>query len=237
MPYKKSYRRKPRRKTYRRKPARMRLTRSINNPSIFNFKRTFFEQIQIGTPTTPSGTTPWTVSSDSLGFGRVFDFKLNQLNDATDFTNLFSYYKINAVGVKIWPSATHTQENSLVYANQLLMRWDNNWTQLSSGSTNQLNYMDSQTAKVRRVINSSGQPIKLYMKVRQAAEVMEGGNVVNTTSYALKRPAWISTAEDEVSHFGLNIMFQKVDGSAFAVGTGQKMRVEYTMYLSCKKVS
>jgi hypothetical protein len=214
-----------------------RIPRSMNSPSIFHFKRTASELVQIGVESTGvPGMTPWNLNDSSTTFGRTFEFKLNQLNDHSDFENLFAYYKINAVAVKIWPSATHTQENAIAYANQVLMRWDNNWTQLSLGNNNVNNYMDSQTSKVRRLINAGGNPIKLYMKMRQSQLLIQGGNVVNTTGVALKHPAWISTSDDEISHYGMNLCFHRVDGSSLVAPAGQKLRFEYTFYLSCKKV-
>lgn len=239
MPYKKAYRKK--RAVARRRAGRRgkfaRIPRTINNPSVFHFKRSAAEMVQLGIESTGTpGMTPWALNDTNTGFGRTFEFKLSQLNDKSDFKNLFAYYKINAVAVKIWPSATQTQENSLVYANQVLMRWDGNWTQVNSGRANENTYMDSQTARVKRLVSGSGNPIKLYMKMRQSTELIQGGNVVNTTGVGLKRPGWISTVDDEISHYGLNLMFHRVDGSSLIAYAGQKLRFEYTYYLSCKKV-
>lgn len=223
--------------TKRRAPLRRRrlarIPRRIGNPQVVNFKRSRYEIIQVGT----SGSG-WVLDGTATTFSKVFDFQLNDLYDNSDFVNLFKFYKINAVAVKLWPAITTTAANpTQVFNNQLMLRYDENLSGTTTGSGNIDNYIQSQTAKVRRIISGQGNPIKIYMKVKQSNMIFEGVQPVGTTAYSLQRPKWVATDEPQASHYGMNMCIHRTDGTGFAIGNNQtKLRIEYTYYLSCKKV-
>ena len=210
---------------------RVAIPRGVNRPSIHYFKRTIANILTIGTP-----SAGFLLNSDSTAMGKTFDFRLDDLNDYSDFVNLFSYYKINAVAVKIYPCNTTTAADpTSMFNNQHLIRWDNNWQGGTTGNSDPQVYMDSQTSKKRPLMNSRGSPTNFYMKVRQSSMVYQAG--LTSTAYALVKPRWCHVSESDVAHYGLNMCIHRVDGSAFSALANQtKARIEYTYYISCKKV-
>lgn len=210
-----------------------RVPRRLPTGKVMNFKRSRYEVIQVGTP---SGG--WLLNSSSTTYAKTFDFQLGDLSDNSDFVNLFKYYKINGVAVKIWPCITTTAADpTTLFNNQMMLRYDINNDGLTGGNGNIDNYIQSQTSKVRRIISGQGNPIRLYMKCKQSNMIYEGSSSIGSTAYTLKKPAWISTTEPTASHYGLNMCIHRMDESGFApIGSQIKLRLEYTYYISCKKV-
>ncbi len=100
-------------------------------------------------------------------------------------------------------------------------------------------YLQSQTVKRRLALGGDRRPIDIYMPLKQAVEIYEGGSGTTTQPRnALCYPKWVSTENDLIPHFGYNIMAQRVDGTGFTSGFSnyQTVRILTTIYLECKKV-
>lgn len=222
MPYKKrAYRKK--KKTYKKR----RPTRS--SPLMVNISRATNEVIEL-----KDGNAGWTGYPALVPtmIGKSFQFTLNDVSDLSDFTNLFAFYRINSVNVKIYLSNT----NSTVGKNaQVLCRYDSNRLGVGDEAANEQIYLDSQTARTKLCLTTMGKPISFLMKLKIAAEVYAGA--VNT-DYVIKNPTWISTTETSTPHFGLKLMFQRVDGLGFSSGSTvyQTARIEYRYNMSFKKI-
>lgn len=241
MAYKKIFRKK--RKVFRKYKKRNKsaIPRSIGSPAQFKFKRSNHEIVHVGL-----AGNGWVLDGiPATTMGKTFDFRLTDLNDNADFTNLFRYYKITGVACKIWSSNTNTQDTNAYAATfpntQLLLRWDQNQDGLVTGNSNAQNYMDSQTSKMHTIVRASARPIKLFMKVKQANMVYQqlSGVPPTQTAYTLKTPGWVDTSVGTgCSHYGLNMMIQRLDDSGLTSGMNnqQTLRFEYTYYVSCKKV-
>lgn len=206
------------------------------SPAIMNFKRSRYEIVSIGVP-----SAGWLMTSDSKIMYKTFDFRLSDLNDNSDFVNLFKYYKINAVRTKIWACNTVTGENNYTgqFPNsQLLVRYDINQDGNTQNADNQNHYLDSQTAKARRLISGSGRPLDLLMRLKQSNMIYKQLSAGSSTAYNLMRPKWVSTVEDDAAHYGLNMAIHRMSDDVLSNGfvNNQKLRIEYTYYLSCKKV-
>lgn len=243
MPLKKTYKRRPRRRRVKKaiRRGRQSIPRGINSAAVMHFKRKRHEIISVGIP-----EGGWLLNSTSTGMYKTFDFRLDDLIDTADFTNLFRYYKINAVAVKMWPCNNFTGENAYTgqFSNsQLIFRYDQNLDGISLSGTNsfagsQQYYQCSQTAKSRRIISANSTPITLYMKLRQSNMIYKALSGTSNTSYNTQRPRWVNTEEKGTAHYGMNCLIHRMSDEVLTTGfyNQQKLRIEYTYYISCKKV-
>lgn len=182
------------------------------------------------------GTAGWLTSTDG-GIAKTFQFALSDLNSISDFTNLFKYYKINAVRVQMYFSnnITAQDEPSRFPNSQLFIYTDINQNGVTTGNDNVLNYLDSQTAKKTVGMTTQRKPIDMLMKMKLANEVYE---TAAQSAYTLKSPDWIASGEAGVPHYGMNMLIERVDGETLTTGfsNAQKIRFIYTYYIECKKV-
>ena len=82
-------------------------------PGVYMFKRARQEIISLS----QSQGGIWSPSTNG-GIGATFAFSLSDLNDVTDFSQLFKYYRINAVRVQMYFSNTNvTQEENNRFSN------------------------------------------------------------------------------------------------------------------------
>lgn len=205
------------------------------SPGIFSFKRSTTEVVDLIAGTGQG----WTVSTatGNQGIGKTFQFALNDVNDPSDFVNLFKYYKIKAVRVQVYLSNTITaqDEPSRFPNSNLMMYTDINNNGVITGSDTVENYLDSQTSKRRTLISSGRRPIDLLMRMKIANTVYGG---TTNTDYTLSSPKWISTDEPNTPHYGMNMFIGRVDGEGLTTGytNAQYARFVYTYYIQCKKV-
>lgn len=228
-----AFRRKSRRKptTRRKKSFKFGPSRAIS-PKTFQFKRSKQEIVDL-TQFTGQG---WTASTGG-GIGKTFSFSLGDINDTNDFTNLFKYYKINAVRVQMYfsNSVTANEEPNKFANTQLMIFTDINQNGVTTGSDDVLYYLDSQTSKRTVALTTARKPIDMLMRMKIANEVY---NAPTSTNYTLKNPDWISTSEINTPHYGMNMLIERVDGQQLTSSYSDKqyVRFVYTYYIECKKV-
>lgn len=225
--------RKPAKHRRRRRPLN-RPQRGLNTPAIMSVKRSSSVVIGLNGATPPEG---WSASGNNIY--KNWGFSLSQLNDSTDFTNLFKYYRLKGVRLQMYFSnnvSTSEDGNNTPSNNQMLMWIDTNRDgKDTSDSGVETTYLDSQTAKKHLCLKTTGKPIDIYMPLRQQ-DMVYGG--VGNTDYATVKPKWISTTEPATPHYGFKMMLQRVDGQAFTSGmsSSQYCKIVSTIYLQCKKV-
>lgn len=226
-------RRRARRAPRRKNKAGFKLQRSLS-PAIIPFKRSSSVTIGLNGATPPEG---WSASGNNIY--KNWGFSLAQLNDSTDFTNLFKYYRLKGVRLQMYFSnnvSTSEDGNNNPSNNQMLMWIDTNKDGNDSATSGvETTYLDSQTAKKQLCLRTDGKPIDIYMPLMQQG--MTYGGVANT-DYALQKPKFIATTEPATPHFGFKMMLQRVDGQSFTSGmaSSQYAKIITTMYLQCKKV-
>lgn len=194
-----------------------------NRPAVHFFKRSFTETIELSNVNTPTG---WTAESN--GIWRNFEFTLNDVTSATDFSNLFAMYKLNSVRTEvICSNSTSNEENS-----QLIFYWDTNVTGQNYTITEQ-HMLDSQTSK-HTVVKPPHRGIKMYGKLKQLSNTYK----LTDDDYAIVKPRYISTEEPNTPHYGTSMRIQRVDGKPMGtqLNNFQTVKLIHTVYLSCKKV-
>ncbi len=236
MPYKKKmYRRKPKRKNN--KQAKLGKPSRGLKQSVYFFKRRTVDVVELNTQSPPEN---WTVGSNNDLF-RQTEYKLSDLRDKGDFSNLFLMYKLTAVSVKYMFSNTTANvvgrggtTPPLSYSNAQIMVMYSPWKAGESQDTDS-NYMKDCQASKRRLGLNGGKPIKMYTQLRQLGMVYTSPT---DTDYVSAKPKWISTTETNTPHYGVNICFQKADQSVFAADSNnyQSCRIETTYYIAVKGV-
>lgn len=201
--------------------------------AIMSFKRSRTEVVDL-TQLTGQGWSPTTGG----GIARSWAFSLSELNDVTDFTNLFKYYKIKAVRVQAFFSnnITSQDEPNRFPNSQLLIYTDTNQNGVTTGITDELYYLDSQTAKKQIAITTQrGPAIDHLHRVKLANEVYRSST---NSDYTMMSPKWISTADTGTPHYGMNMLIERVDGQELTAGFSNTQYVKfiYTYYIQCKKV-
>lgn len=226
-------------KAYKKRPMRRRRvigkppSRALATPRPYLFKRTIAETLSLSNTAPPDG---WTSTVNNLG--KAFGWTLSAVNDYTDFTSLFKYYKLKGARVRMYFSNTTSVASDGTNApnnGQILMTIDRNMDGDASGVATETKYLDSQTAKRKLCLRNDGKPIDIYMPLKQLTEIV---NVSGTSTSTMTSPKWVGTDEFAVPHYGYNIMLQRIDGQPFSNGfsNSQYVKMLTTLYFECKKV-
>lgn len=238
MPYRKPYRRKRRpykKRVYKKKPIKM---AKAMRPAVYYFKRRYSEVVTLNTASPPLG---WSASGNSLT--RSFIFKLSDLLDYSDFTNMFNQYKLTGVKMEFIFSNTgsgpvgNNDSASAVPAtqsNSQIIMWlcPNN---SGDGVTISPNQMLKTSSSTKRSCINGGRPIHLYQRLNQLGLTYGG---VGNDDHAIVRPRFISTTEPHALHYGQHCCLEKSDQTVFASNTTnyQSVRILYTYYIHCRQV-
>lgn len=183
-----------------------RLNRGIGQPVQY-FKRTVWLP---GWNTTTAGTNSFT----------GLNFRLSQLPNITDFTNLYDQYKICGVKVEVIPQYDNAQVNAtpvaIVTQNFHVTDYDDSTTPPN---------MDAlmQHQDVKRV--PSTRIIKKFIKPCFATQIFNTGI---TSTYGARR-GWIDCATPDTEHYGMKFGFS-ANPVAFTYG------LRMTFYLAFKQV-
>lgn len=208
-------------------------TRSLAAPNTYFFKRTIAETLILNQSEPPSG---WTATGNNLG--KAFGWTLSAVNDYTDFTQLFKYYRLKGARIRMYFSNTTSVVSDGTNEpnnGQILMSIDRNLDGDATNVATESAYLDSQTVRRKLCLRNDGKPVDIYMPLRQLSEMV---NVAGTTTSSMVSPKWIGTEDYALPHYGYNIMLQRVDGQGFSQGllNYQRVKLLTTLYFECKKV-
>lgn len=145
-------------------------------------------------------------------------FKLSELPNYAEFTNLFEYYKINAVKLQFFPRAVD-------YANQtnsnMIIATDRNDATVPTSGEDLMQYNG------RRIITGF-KPFTVYIKAPRVADAVYNGAL--STGYAQGKRSWIDSKSPSVDHYGLKGFWYCDPNSNL------KIDVMQTFYLQFKSV-
>lgn len=236
------YRKKTKKRQYKKRPMRRKTQLRVGKPlrpAIYYFKRSYSEVVELNTQSPPLG---WSVVGNALH--RQFIYKLSDLNQYLEFTNLFNQYKITGVRLQMYFNNTvsgqvanvvNTTTPQIVNANNQIIMWlapnpvgDNT----TIGPSDMLNI---QSAKKRACINGTGKPINTYCKMKILSN-MYGG--VGAVDHAITYPRFVSTLEPHLLHYGQNMVLERADQTVFASNSYnyQSVRIIYTYYIATRQV-
>lgn len=227
------YRKKTYRKKRKTKKPIVRIQRRIGMKPATHF---FTRKQQFAIDCNDSGTFP-----SNMGYtteGNIYwntAFALSSLDNHTEFTNLFTQYKICAIKLEISPHINVTNSN---VAENLMIRtkWNSTGREFTSALTNS---DILQMSAMRKYIlpRANNKPAQVYFKTRQLNMIYET-NIL--TGYSTVKPRYIDTKEPDVPHQGLMMYISATSGNTFTqlVGapTVPKLNIIATYYIACKAV-
>lgn len=199
-----------RRKGFKGVARSMTLTKGVKYNNYF-FKRKFFKHtIQL--------------SNANPSFG-AYTFKLSDMPNSTEFTNLFDRYRILGVQVLFVPHWTNADNNPVSSMALVNPNFYTITDYTEDGVPTTLNQLfEDSSCKVTR----GGRVHKRYLKPSVLTQQFES---TISTGYSPKWGQWITTDDPDVPHYCL-----KWCGDQLATGTTQNfyIRVMMTYYIQCK---
>jgi len=165
------------------------------------------------------------------GVAGIQSFKLADVPDVTDFTNLFSQYKLMGVSQQMYASAT-TTDNSTSGNRQCMFMYKANPTGQTPVLTEEY-FLTSQTSKSRTLVSGSGRPVSLNIPLK-IHSALYGGIV--TTSYAPRQPTFLDMEDTTVPHFGFQFRLQPVYDGAGDPMPSIFIKIITTYRIACKEV-
>lgn len=241
-PYKRRYNRRNK-MPYKNNPA---IGRGLKQ-SVIPFKRTVTQILD--TDQTTNFPNNWAMSSgDITGYYALLGtqvFQLSQLPEVANITNMYKWYKINCVVIKLYPCYTNSVangatsiSNSQSYQGQnIICTYTKNMTGVGLSSTIDNNYWLTQQARKTKIITGN-RPLIFKVFPKLLNEVYSS---ISNTDYSLMKPKFIATTETSTPHYGLDMAFTFTDFNdpprvdlAANYRTPIKFRMDMTYYLQLK---
>lgn len=218
-----SYKKKTyKKRTYKKKGTAHRLPK----PRVVPFHRSREYLLELDNP-----ASGWITTTDNAVV-KTFDFNLAELPNMTDFTNLFSQYKLNMAILKIFPSGSmlgsYPQSQT---QNMIITIWPN-----THGNPLTAVFQNSELLEIQRkksFMFPMNRPTSIKMYLKQLSNTYAGSL---NTDYATIKPRYISTSETSTPHYGMNVHIRRMDEGSF---TSNSLRLLFRekIYLTCKQVS
>ena len=149
-----------------------------------------------------------------------FEWKLNDLPDYTEFTNLFDSYRINAIKLEIKPRFNNVDATApgMVPIYTVIDHNDNTYL------TSTADALQYETCKVHKMT----QGVKRYLKVNALGSSQTTGGAAIGEQLWRK---WFSTSQADILHYGV-----KLWAPATSFEEGIVYDVITTYYFQCKAV-
>ena len=219
MPYRRSYRRRPRRRArpYRRRRfyrRRARVPRRYPRANI-SFRQKTITQIIV-----PAAPSTFYAHADS--------YSLDQISNYTSFVDIFDQYRINCIVEKIsCIEGSNTAGNPGIFMYTLI---DNDDETLPANAPEMLD-----NAKTQSHMVTGMQPRTITKKLRPVpSQAFYAGGTLNPIGYGPQfRRQWIDTRSPGVPHYGLKIGW---DSSAAPLNTPMTFVLETTYYISFRHI-
>lgn len=158
---------------------------------------------------------------------QVFNAKLSDVPNSTDFTNLFDQYRINKWVVSIYFAGYDNEiSNTGAYANIGMVGTAYDFTDTNNpASMNDLK--EYYTFKQKQIIDCHPFTRCFRPRLNQMSY-----NTVSSTAYSVPtgRNPWLTTDTPSAPHFGYKCYFETPPG------INMKVRVEARLYFSCRSV-
>lgn len=184
-----------------------------------------------------AGQTPpanWSITADG-GLVRRFSWDLANLSDPTDFTNLFSSYRLTHVEMTFFFSNTGSDAGGETLSNrQIIMYACPNRNGRQDQILSEQFMLDNQTTLKKLCYNDNATPVTVSLPLNQLSERFAGA----TSDYGIGKPAFVSTGETGTAHYGVDIRLQRVDNNPFSTGGAvyPTCKIVTKVHLECKQV-
>ncbi|AUM61741.1 capsid [uncultured virus] len=155
----------------------------------------------------------------AVNYGAIgASFRLSDLPNYTEFTNLYESYKINRITVRITPMATGAAAgaafSSTVTQTAILFHWclDYDDSSVPTASDAGVQALRQRSGyKFRNIYANDGKPIVISWVPRVAASYY---NSAVSTAYGQKASPWLDEGSDSCPHYGLKMITETVSTGA-----------------------
>lgn len=174
----------------------------------------------------PGDTGPSTILSSASDQNLAYSFKLDNVVNPSDFTNLYDCYKINKVVMYLERFRNDTGDSSSnPFNDKISVVWDDDANPLTSEDQ----YLEYSNCRRYNPVGNGAIKLVLYPKV--SVPMLNASSGVDAFQSVSSSKNWIKIEDDAVPHFAIKI---HVPGSILPVGQGIfRVRVKY--YLSMKQ--
>lgn len=174
----------------------------------------------------PGATGPSLITETGSVQHLAYTFKLDNVVNPSDFTNLYDSYKINKITLFIEPQWDQT--GSVANGNPInrRIRVVHDYND-ADPLTDEDQYLEYSNCKSYSAVRNKTIAITLYPKLNNVIENVLGTPNAYTSMSSSK--AWLNMADDEVPHFGLKIMIPSITSEGVQV-----FRVRAKYHLSMK---
>lgn len=148
----------------------------------------------------PGTNGPSVIAEQGIDQNLAYSFKLDNVVNPSDFTNLYDMYKINKVVLYLEPTSNQTNAPNAAPTN-VSIRVVHDYND-ANPLTQEDDYLEYSNCKSYRPIRSGAIRITLYPKINNTVENAGGTNAF--TSFASNK-VWLNIADDEVPHFGIKM--------------------------------
>jgi len=179
-------------------------------------------------PTAIQGPSSILASNSDQHFG--YSFKLDNVVNPSDFTNLYDSYKINKITLILERQLNQTGTQTVSSPNNKRISVVHDYND-NNILTNEDSYLEYSNCKRYAVIGNRSISITLYPKINNG--VLNAGGGVNAFTSMASNKVWLNVDDDEVPHFGLKIFipsFVTTDGVELF-----KVRAKYHISLKNSK--
>lgn len=169
---------------------------------------------------------PNSIVSKAVVQNLTYQFKLDDVVNPTDFTNLYDSYKINKIQLFLEPTMNQTSSPA-TWPVQRKIAVVHDYTD-AMPLTQEDDYLEYANCKRYNIVRNNAIKLTLYPKIKNIIENKDGGANAYTTLSSNK--VWLDMDNDEVPHFGLKIFIP----ASVSVNDDQLFRVRAKYWLSCK---
>lgn len=150
--------------------------------------------------TYPDSTGPNTIVSQSTAQNLAYSFKLDNVVNVADFTNLYDSYRINKVTLYLERLWNQTGNVSAPFNNKISVVHD--YTD-NNTLMNEEDYLEYSNCKRYNIVGNGTIRIVLYPKINNIVENVGGG--ANAYTSMNSNRVWLNTDDTQVPHFGIKI--------------------------------
>lgn len=195
--YRMPYRSRPRRRFRRRRFGKKKVMNQIHRYIRWCDKDTQY----------PGSTGPSLITETAANQHLAYSFKLDNVVNPSDFTNLYDMYRINKITLYLEPQwdQTGVVANGNPINRRIRVVHDYNDNNVLSDEDQYLEYSNCKTYSS---VRNRPIAITLYPKINNVVENV-GGSADAFTSMSSKR-VWLNIVDDEVPHFGLKVFIPTI---------------------------
>lgn len=146
----------------------------------------------------PNASGPNTIIETGVDQNLAYSFKLDNVVNPSDFTNLFDRYRINKITLYLEPTDNQTNAGLTPAQKKISVVWDDDGNLL----TQEDDYLEY--GNCRRYNANSTRTVKLTLYPKVSTPILNG-NGANSAYHSILAKQWIKIEDDEVPHYGFKI--------------------------------